>query len=145
MTKTKENDSWTKQIKWLVDRVDPRNPSSVRHSLLAFLWSLPCSLVLQIALKTPSPAAIVTSKVINPFIFLHTTSHFLYSLSSTKLAIWMKNLFPLKSCITRQVQVEKFHRGILCPHREMQQSSLCVQMFYFNMKQCRSIWRSDSI
>ena len=31
--------------------------------------------------------------------------------------------------------IEKFHRGILCPHREMQQSSLCVQMFY-------SIWNN---
>ena len=30
--------------------------------------------------------------------------------------------------------LEKFQRGILCPHRDMQQSSLCVQMFYFNMK-----------
>ena len=35
--------------------------------------------------------------------------------------------------------LEKFHRGILCSHREMQQSSLCVQMFYFNMKRHSSI------
>ena len=35
--------------------------------------------------------------------------------------------------------LEKFHRGILCPHREMQQSSLCVQMFYFNMKRHKLI------
>ena len=33
------------------------------------------------------------------------------------------------------LRLEKFHRGILCPHREMQQSSLCVQMFY-------SIWNN---
>ena len=35
--------------------------------------------------------------------------------------------------------LEKFHRGNLCPHREMQQSSLCVQMFYFNMKRHKLI------
>ena len=39
-----------------------------------------------------------------------------------------------------QIEIlEKFQRGILCPHRDMQQSSLCVQMFYFNMKRHSSI------
>ena len=54
----------------------------------------------------------------------------LESLPLTKWGIRWMSLWWRKWAIL----LEKFQRGTLCPHRDMQQSSLCVQMFYFNMK-----------